>query len=132
MSVPTHEEIHADHRLWKSHIQLWRDDLRAWQDELAAAQGELETLRLALGAQEEALRQHGAAIRLVEHDSQRHEQALAGFERGQGPLGLLELAQEHGQEAVRFEAQRQNHERLKRRVHGRMAQWRLLLKAFAE
>ena len=128
----THQTMHGEHRFWESEISLWRDDLGAWQHELAKAQGEIKQLEHALEEHAQTLRKHASAIRLEEQTFDSHEHALAEYEKGDEGDGLFELARQHRAEAVHHTEHRAAHEQLKRRHHGVIAHWNVLLKALCE
>jgi chromosome segregation ATPase len=133
MPANTHEDMHAEHGLWRGEIGLWNDEIAVWQEELNGALAELKRLEAVLREQQTNLEAHRQAVATHEQHLAAHERTLAAFERG-GPAGndLLTMAKGHGHEVPRHARRRNAHERLKRRHHALMAHWSPVLKALAE
>jgi chromosome segregation ATPase len=133
MTVGTHDDMHAEHALWREEVSLWKDEIDVWEKELKTAVADLKRLESALRAQQATLEVHWRAIAAHERHLAGHEHALAEFERG-GPAknDLLTTAKDHRHEIPRHAQQREAHERLKRGQRTLMAHWTLGLKALAE
>jgi hypothetical protein len=130
--VLNHSEMHSDHRQWASEDALWEDDVHLWQGELDQAAAEIKRLEATFAAERKALESHAQAIRDYREHAERHEHSLSEYERGESGEDLVVLAQKHAKEAEKQRHRRETHERVKRRHHTLMAQWRLLCKAMCK
>jgi hypothetical protein len=127
-ATQTHEEIHADHRLWENEIRMWREDTSAWQQEQNALLAELER---ALGGHGRLMEKHAEQIGVHEGDIGRHEHFIAECEKTAREAGTVEesLSESHIQEEARHMGQRSTHERIKKHHHQVMARMRLVIDA---
>jgi hypothetical protein len=129
MSDTSHLKMHQEHDAWRNEDNLWREELAIWQGEIDQALKDLPCVEKTLRAHSEILQQYAASIRLHEQDFANHEHALAQYERGDTPEGLVAQAQEHGRESERHVMQRRAHEKIKKQQHNLLTKWNRLFAA---
>jgi hypothetical protein len=121
--------MHCEHKQQRNELALWQEYLGHWQGELEAAIGDLDRLRKSLQCHETALKEHGAALGRQREQIDKHEHALAEWERGGTEPGLISQAKEHQNETKHHRELREIHERIKKHHHTLLGNWRLLCDA---
>lgn len=130
----TPEQLHADHRHWKSELSMWRDDIELWkQEHLGAVKALRYTIDL-LGKDKEVLAEHVTAIECIENSLDYHEKMLAEILKGHGDGDVdldQALVERHADKEKEFCNQRAAHEQLKKRHHIAVAQVTSMLNALS-
>jgi hypothetical protein len=128
MSAASHLQMHRDHLRWCAQNDLWRDDLAIWEGEVQDAIHVLPQLEKALHKHLDALRQHAAAIRMVEQDFNEHEHALSEYERGEPSEELIQMAKAFERASSSQVRHKKRHEEIRHEHHNLLARWRQLVR----
>ena len=115
MQTLSKSSMHSDHRAWNSDIEMWSQDVRMWYQELEALRNAMEYIQNAFENHELGIDAHIRSINQHQDLLNKHELDLSLIKESDGFYEELEAV--HKREAVKQNAQRAAHERLKRYHH---------------